>query len=1285
MDSDDDFISGQSSGEDDFGMEQDSDDGSLGDGKDTRHPGLYTLTPADFDQDEPDEGFSQKDLKPSKKAYEVDYKVYSPTEIQSHQDKQVEEVSTILGQPAEASAILLRHLRWNKERLIDIYMERFEAVLEEAGLGSDTSSAPKTRAFKGFMCEICCEDTLGLETYALKCGHRYCIDCYRQYLAQKIRDEGEAARIQCPTAGCHRIVDSRSLDLLVAEDLKSRYQTLLTRTYVEDKDHLKWCPAPNCEYAIDCGIKKKELGKIVPSVTCTCRHRFCFGCTLNDHQPAPCQLVKMWVKKCEDDSETANWINANTKECPKCSSTIEKNGGCNHMTCRKCKYEFCWICMGLWSEHGTSWYNCNRFEEKSGTDGRDAQTRSRQSLERYLHYYNRYSNHEQSAKLDKDLYQKTEKKMMNLQTASGMSWIEVQFLDTASQALQQCRQTLKWTYAFAYYLQRNNFTEIFEQNQKDLELAVENLSEMFEKPTSELADLRVEILDKTSYCTKRRVILLDDTARNLKDGEWKFNVSIDGVQNDPTILIDASFYGAVMINAYGYRKSIRRLSLDHKPFNHPHMMAIDTDDSSLGLDEGLGLQPAASRTSAFSHRVSTILSGSYADSEIRDALRSLDDKKTQNTAETRRGLRLEVEKEIIQRNGNIIKDFGQVAEQLRRIETTVSSLNQCCEDMRRHVVAARQENAPVLEEASTLLGQKRELEVKQQLLDAFKRHFIISEEDLLLLTSTANPVDDGFFVVLHRAKQIHVDCQILLGTENQRLGLELMEQSSNYLNSAYQKLFRWIQRELKNLNLENPQMGSLVRRAIRALAERPSLFQSCLNFFVEAREHVLTDAFYSALTGSSDESGANPLAKPIELHSHDPLRYVGDMLAWIHSATVSELEALETLFVSEGDEIKRGFEAARASEPWSAFENEGFDGQKALGDLVNQNMAGVARGLRQRIEQVYQNHEDAVLFYKIANLITFYTSTFTKLLGPSSSVLTTLSALSESALSHFRSVNNEMLSSVQSDLGRAPEDLRIPDFLNETITQLAALLKSFDSSMTPEASRDSSFEPIIAQALLPFLSACEKLAKDLTEPEAGIFTTNCLLAASSCLAPYPFIKSCLSKLEEQISTLSADLVQYQHAFFLHASGLHPLLSALAQIKDPRSEESALRIPSLPELQHQALTDASTALDEFLPSALMDAMENLRLLQSKEVARSVTAEAAERFCEDFEFVDGLLCKLDEARLGEDGDKSEEGGENGDGELHGEGSEADRENGGRKDIVRLKDLFPRTSGEIRVLLS
>lgn len=155
----------------------------------------------------------------------MEFQVLSPADIQAHQDRQIDEVSAILGQPSEASAILLRHLRWNKERLIESYMDKPDTILESAGLGPGSAEAPKTNVILGFACDICCEDEQGLESYAMKCGHRYCVDCYRQYLAQKIKEEGEAARIQCPTAGCNRIVDSKSLNLLVAAELRDRYDT----------------------------------------------------------------------------------------------------------------------------------------------------------------------------------------------------------------------------------------------------------------------------------------------------------------------------------------------------------------------------------------------------------------------------------------------------------------------------------------------------------------------------------------------------------------------------------------------------------------------------------------------------------------------------------------------------------------------------------------------------------------------------------------------------------------------------------------------------------------------------------------------------------------------------------------------------------------------------------------------------------------------------------------------------------------------------------------------------
>ncbi|KTW27686.1 hypothetical protein T552_02126 [Pneumocystis carinii B80] len=480
----------------------------------------------EFDDNEAFSVFSEE--KNKQKAYEVEFYVQSVQDIRNDQDNHVKHISGMFGISEEQSTSLLRYFRWNKERLIEQYMDNPNMVLQTVGITTDSSTILALKTIPNFVCEICCEDEKNLQTYALECGHRYCIHCYEHYLVQKIKEEGESCRIYCPGEKCNYIVTERSVELLVPPEISRRYIALLDRTYVNNNEHLRYCPAPNCEYTIKCRVEQRQLTSIVPTVVCLCGQRFCFGCGLSDHQPCICILVKMWLKKCEDDSETANWISANTKECPKCNATIEKNGGCNHMICKKCKYEFCWVCTGPWSEHGTNWYNCNRYDEKSKINFQDQQAQSRALLERYLHYYNRFSNHEQSAKLDRELYLRTEKKMTQLQITSDMSWIEVQFLRRAIDILCQCRQTLKWTYAFSFYLARNNATEIFEDNQRDLEMAVESLSGLCEKPINidQISQFKQAILDKTVYVSNRREILLEDTAKGFLEDRWSFNVPL---------------------------------------------------------------------------------------------------------------------------------------------------------------------------------------------------------------------------------------------------------------------------------------------------------------------------------------------------------------------------------------------------------------------------------------------------------------------------------------------------------------------------------------------------------------------------------------------------------------------------------------------------------------------------------------------------------------------------------------------------------------------------------------
>lgn len=653
-------------------------------------------------------------------------------------------------------------------------------------------------------------------------------------------------------------------------------------------------------------------------------------------------------------------------------------------------------------------------------------------------------------------------------------------------------------------------------------------------------------------------------------------------------------------------------------------------------------------------KVTSVLSTSYSDTEFRDALTLLDQRGVQNDAETRRRIRLDLQKEVIDSNGEVITEFGRVAEQLRRIKVTLEKFNNGYEDMKSKVVAAHVQTAPALSEASSLLEQRKQVEVKQELLGAFRKHFIMSEDEVAALTMTAEPVDQRFFDALAKAKKISKDCEILLGLETQTLGLELMEQTSKNINLGFQKLYKWVQREFKTLNLENPQMNSSIRQALRVLAERPSLFGNCLDFFAEARERILSDSFYVALTGTSPSGVEDPLTKPIDMTAHDPLRYVGDMLAWIHSATVSEREALEVLFVAEGEELAKGLKSGRDAEIWRVVADEDdeaeadFNALKALNDLVDRDISGAARVLRQRVEQVIQANEEIIPAYKLSNLVNFYHVTFHKLLGPNSNLVELIGALETEALRQFRALVRDHIATLQGEFQTAPADLGPPAFFLDSLKQLDAISKTYESSLSASEDREIEFESVLAEAFEPFMAGSENMAKSMERRNGAIFLINCMLAAAACLGQFSFTQRRSKSLNERVAQEAKRLVESQYAFFRKGSGLDAIFNALQESK---SKEA-------PQLDKGALMEASQKLDDFLPSALMDAMENLKHLQNSSLAREITEDAAAQFCADFERLEAVILEDEE-----DEDDSDD---------------ADEPEG-------LRSVFPRTTAEIRVLLS
>lgn len=191
------------------------------------------------------------------------------------------------------------------------------------------------------------------------------------------------------------------------------------------------------------------------------------------------------------------------------------------------KYSFTFqVCLGAWEPHGSSWYNCNRFDEEETKRVRDAQERSRSALQRYLHYCNRYMNHLHSMKLEHKLYAAVRAKMEHMQASTQMSWIELQYLQRAVDVLCLCRRTLMYTYVFAFYLRKNNQSMIFEENQKDLELATEQLSEYLERDLPDSLDeiqvVKQKVQDKLRYCESRRRKLLEHVQDGYERDIWEY-------------------------------------------------------------------------------------------------------------------------------------------------------------------------------------------------------------------------------------------------------------------------------------------------------------------------------------------------------------------------------------------------------------------------------------------------------------------------------------------------------------------------------------------------------------------------------------------------------------------------------------------------------------------------------------------------------------------------------------------------------------------------------------------
>ncbi|XP_032465786.1 E3 ubiquitin-protein ligase RNF19A isoform X3 [Phocoena sinus] len=200
----------------------------------------------------------------------------------------------------------------------------------------------------------------------MTCHHRSCVDCLRQYLRIEISES--RVNISCPE--CTERFNPHDIRLILSDDvLMEKYEEFMLRRWLVADPDCRWCPAPDCGYAViafGCAS--------CPKLTCGregCGTEFCYHCKQIWHPNQTCDAARqeraqsLRLRTIRSSSisysqesgaaditnsrirDSESYLADDIKPCPRCAAYIIKmnDGSCNHMTCAVCGCEFCWLCM----------------------------------------------------------------------------------------------------------------------------------------------------------------------------------------------------------------------------------------------------------------------------------------------------------------------------------------------------------------------------------------------------------------------------------------------------------------------------------------------------------------------------------------------------------------------------------------------------------------------------------------------------------------------------------------------------------------------------------------------------------------------------------------------------------------------------------------------------------------------------------------------------------------------------------------------------------------------------
>ncbi|CUS24011.1 LAQU0S13e01288g1_1 [Lachancea quebecensis] len=594
----------------------------------------------------------------------------------------------------------------------------------------------------------------------------------------------------------------------------------------------------------------------------------------------------------------------------------------------------------------------------------------------------------------------------------------------------------------------------------------------------------------------------------------------------------------------------------------------------------------------------------------------------------RNSLRSNLESELLKSHLLILDDIQPIVRRIKRLSEPVQNIHQMGDALLKQGEQAHDQTQTYMSKVYSLQDTLHKNRLQKQILIMLRDKLTLNqvEEDTLINSI----VGLDFFEVMKKLMRLKETATYLLALPNPKAGIVLMEQTNSKIEKANKRIFNYLVDFLHELQSASKTFGERTfssddkplitfQQGMLYLSNDLPIFNEFIKRVVKTRSQTVLDNFLSQFDINSAKA-----SKPIIISAHDPVRYLGDVLAHVHSLIVDEADFMDSMFKFQNWNIQDA--------PTSILQENGEFLNGLSISLLNETFGPVENSIRIRLEQIIRFEDNPIINFEIYELLSLYQMMFIKYgLRPDSNLISQLANLRNTSSSKILTGLTKILD--DANITQNLEKELLPaEWLVKYLAKLCEFFSKFEKSGHLEDSEnlvDSNFlNEALACLVTKRLSEYHKskfpqARKDRKEKMHLLLSEiNCIDLIKTRMLPYRETifsegdrQLVYEKIDSHLKTSIKTLINVETKTLFEKLGLDlysnlfNMIFPVESVQDEIDYDMYLPVLENPIMQREVIrANVHEKLNDYLPILSSDIQDNMLFhIVSPKIADQISSE------------------------------------------------------------------------------